>query len=173
MNPISKIFRWLKKCHTNPTFSILPHKPQFLCLDDFIANCKIPLAELIEKEAQPVHDIWVNLEPKVGLRWSEFNHLSLFICHLSLVILYLSLVTCQLSLVTCHFYIFHWSFVTCQLSLVILIILLIIIPIIIMIIPIIIMIIMIIIININIINIINIIININITISGLSGLFSG
>eukprot|EP00088_Acartia_fossae_P052672 TRINITY_DN5962_c0_g1_i4.p1 TRINITY_DN5962_c0_g1~~TRINITY_DN5962_c0_g1_i4.p1 ORF type:complete len:814 (+),score=178.37 TRINITY_DN5962_c0_g1_i4:152-2443(+) len=32
--------------------------------DDFIANCKIPLAELIEKESQPIHDIWVNLEPK-------------------------------------------------------------------------------------------------------------
>jgi len=32
--------------------------------DDFIANCKIPLSELIEKENQPVHDIWVNLEPK-------------------------------------------------------------------------------------------------------------
>ena len=39
----------------------------FLFLDDFIANCKIPLAELIEKEAQPVHDIWVNLEPKVQI----------------------------------------------------------------------------------------------------------
>jgi len=73
----------------NPTFSILPHKPQFLCLDDFIANCKIPLAELIEKEAQPVHDIWVNLEPKVSLRWSEFNYFErsffIFISHLPFV----------------------------------------------------------------------------------------
>jgi len=32
--------------------------------DDFIANCKIPLAELIEKENQAAHDFWVNLEPK-------------------------------------------------------------------------------------------------------------
>jgi len=32
--------------------------------DDFIANCKMTLSELIEKESQPVHDIWVDLEPK-------------------------------------------------------------------------------------------------------------
>ena len=29
--------------------------------DDFVANCKIPLSELIEKEEQPLHEIWVNL----------------------------------------------------------------------------------------------------------------
>lgn len=44
--------------------------------DDFIANCKIPLSDLIEKESQPLHDIWVNLEPKgklhvkVELQWA-------------------------------------------------------------------------------------------------------
>ena len=27
--------------------------------DDFIANCKISLSELIEKEEQPVHAVWV------------------------------------------------------------------------------------------------------------------
>ena len=27
--------------------------------DDFIANCKISLSELIEKEEQPVHQVWV------------------------------------------------------------------------------------------------------------------
>ena len=27
--------------------------------DDFIANCKISLSELIEKEEQPVHKVWV------------------------------------------------------------------------------------------------------------------
>ena len=27
--------------------------------DDFIANCKISLSELIEKEEQPVHQFWV------------------------------------------------------------------------------------------------------------------
>jgi len=29
--------------------------------DDFIANCKISLSELIEKEEQPLHEIWVSL----------------------------------------------------------------------------------------------------------------
>ena len=28
--------------------------------DDFIANCKISLSELIEKEEQPVHELWVS-----------------------------------------------------------------------------------------------------------------
>ena len=28
--------------------------------DDFIANCKINLSELIEKEEQPVHQVWVS-----------------------------------------------------------------------------------------------------------------
>jgi len=32
--------------------------------DDFISNCKFPLSDLIEKESQPMHDIWVDLEPK-------------------------------------------------------------------------------------------------------------
>jgi hypothetical protein len=27
--------------------------------DDFIANCKISLSELIEKEDQPTHEVWV------------------------------------------------------------------------------------------------------------------
>ena len=30
--------------------------------DDFIANCKIALSELIEKEEQPLHEIWVRLQ---------------------------------------------------------------------------------------------------------------
>jgi hypothetical protein len=30
--------------------------------DDFIANCKISLSELIEKEDQPIHDVWVSLK---------------------------------------------------------------------------------------------------------------
>jgi len=44
--------------------------------DDFIANCKIPLSDLIEKESQPSHDIWVNLEPKVSIvhRVLPFNN---------------------------------------------------------------------------------------------------
>lgn len=29
--------------------------------DDFIANCKLALSELIEKEHQPLHEIWVSL----------------------------------------------------------------------------------------------------------------
>jgi hypothetical protein len=29
--------------------------------DDFIANCKISLSELIEKEDQPTHDVWVSI----------------------------------------------------------------------------------------------------------------
>ena len=29
--------------------------------DDFIANCKISLSELIEKEEQPVHQVWVRI----------------------------------------------------------------------------------------------------------------
>ena len=29
--------------------------------DDFIANCKISLSELIEKEDQPTHDVWVSV----------------------------------------------------------------------------------------------------------------
>lgn len=45
--------------------------------DDFVANCKIQLSELIEKEEQPVHDIWVELEPKgqihckIELQWAS------------------------------------------------------------------------------------------------------
>ena len=34
--------------------------------DDFIANCKLSLAELIEAAGQPLHEIWLELEPKVG-----------------------------------------------------------------------------------------------------------
>ena len=32
--------------------------------DDFIANCKISLSELIEKEDQPTHDVWVSFTQK-------------------------------------------------------------------------------------------------------------
>lgn len=32
--------------------------------DDFIANCKISLSELIEKEDQPIHEVWVSLTAK-------------------------------------------------------------------------------------------------------------
>jgi len=44
--------------------------------DDFIANCKISLAELIEREEQPLHEEWVRLEPygklhcKIELQWA-------------------------------------------------------------------------------------------------------
>jgi len=44
--------------------------------DDFIANCKFPLADLIGKAEQPVHEIWVDLEPKgklhikIELQWA-------------------------------------------------------------------------------------------------------
>lgn len=45
--------------------------------DDFIANCKLPLSDLIEKESQPLHDVEVNLEPrgvvhvKIELIWAS------------------------------------------------------------------------------------------------------
>lgn len=45
--------------------------------DDFIANCKISLSELIEKEEQPVHELWSELEPngnlhvKIELQWAS------------------------------------------------------------------------------------------------------
>jgi len=45
--------------------------------DDFIANCKISLSELIEKEDQPTHDVWTDLEPngkmhvRIGLQWAS------------------------------------------------------------------------------------------------------
>lgn len=32
--------------------------------DDFIANCKLSLADLTDKEGQALHDIWLELEPK-------------------------------------------------------------------------------------------------------------
>jgi hypothetical protein len=58
--------------------------------DDFIANCKIPLSDLIEKESQPSHDIWVNLEPKVSialrvlpLNNSQYLGVNIQICNLS------------------------------------------------------------------------------------------
>lgn len=44
--------------------------------DDFVADCKIGLTELIEKEDQPVHEIWIDLEPKgklhckIELQWA-------------------------------------------------------------------------------------------------------
>jgi len=44
--------------------------------DDFISNCKISLSELIEKEEQPVHQVWAGLEPsgsvhvKIELMWA-------------------------------------------------------------------------------------------------------
>jgi len=44
--------------------------------DDFIANCKFPLADLIGKAEQPLHEIWVDLEPKgklhikIELQWA-------------------------------------------------------------------------------------------------------
>lgn len=44
--------------------------------DDFIANAKISLAELIEREDQPLHEEWVRLEPhgklhcKIELQWA-------------------------------------------------------------------------------------------------------
>ena len=44
--------------------------------DDFIANCKFPLADLIGKAEQPLHEIWVDLEPngklhvKIELLWA-------------------------------------------------------------------------------------------------------
>ena len=45
--------------------------------DDFIANCKLSLPELIEKAEQPLHDIWLELEPngklhiKIELQWAS------------------------------------------------------------------------------------------------------
>ncbi|TRY72750.1 hypothetical protein TCAL_06715 [Tigriopus californicus] len=45
--------------------------------DDFIANCKVSLSDLIEKEDQPLHDLWVDLEPqgklhcKIELQWAS------------------------------------------------------------------------------------------------------
>merc|ERR1719225_2229755 len=45
--------------------------------DDFIANCKISLSDLIEKEEQPVHAVWTDLEPhgrlhvKIELQWAS------------------------------------------------------------------------------------------------------
>ena len=68
--------------------------------DDFIANCKFPLADLIGKAEQPVHEIWVDLEPKgklhikIELQWAtqdeqnqpsrafQVNILVLFYCYL-------------------------------------------------------------------------------------------
>lgn len=44
--------------------------------DDFIANCKFPLSDLIGKAEQPLHEIWVDLEPKgklhikIELQWA-------------------------------------------------------------------------------------------------------
>jgi len=44
--------------------------------DDFIANCKFPLSDLISKAEQPLHEIWVDLEPKgkihikIELQWA-------------------------------------------------------------------------------------------------------
>ena len=44
--------------------------------DDFIANCKFPLSDLIGKAEQPLHEIWVDLEPngklhvKIELLWA-------------------------------------------------------------------------------------------------------
>lgn len=44
--------------------------------DDFIANCKFPLADLIGKAEQPLHEIWLDLEPngklhvKIELLWA-------------------------------------------------------------------------------------------------------
>lgn len=44
--------------------------------DDFIANTKFPLADLISKAEQPLHEIWVDLEPngklhiKIELLWA-------------------------------------------------------------------------------------------------------
>jgi novel protein kinase C epsilon type len=35
--------------------------------DDFIANCKISLSDLIEKEDQPTHDVWVSGRPRPDL----------------------------------------------------------------------------------------------------------
>ena len=45
--------------------------------DDFIANCKMSLSDLIEKAEQPLHDIWLDLEPngklhiKIELQWAS------------------------------------------------------------------------------------------------------
>ena len=45
--------------------------------DDFIANCKLSLSDLIEKADQPLHDIWLDLEPngklhiKIELQWAS------------------------------------------------------------------------------------------------------
>ena len=45
--------------------------------DDFIANCKLSLSDLIEKAEQPLHDIWLDLEPngklhiKIELQWAS------------------------------------------------------------------------------------------------------
>ena len=45
--------------------------------DDFIANCKLSLPDLIEKADQPLHDIWLDLEPngklhiKIELQWAS------------------------------------------------------------------------------------------------------
>lgn len=44
--------------------------------DDFIANCRVSLSDLIDKEDQPLHDLWVDLEPrgkihvKIELQWA-------------------------------------------------------------------------------------------------------
>ena len=44
--------------------------------DSFVANCSIGLADLIDKEDQPLHDLWVDLEPsgrihcKIELQWA-------------------------------------------------------------------------------------------------------
>jgi hypothetical protein len=61
-------YSWNREISKRCILTVLPVILILCCVaDDFIANCKIPLSDLIEKESQPLHDIWVNLEPKVGL----------------------------------------------------------------------------------------------------------
>ena len=58
--------------------SFLPPPPPSATVppDDFIANCKFPLADLIGKAEQPLHEIWLDLEPngklhvKIELLWA-------------------------------------------------------------------------------------------------------
>ena len=42
--------------------------------DDFVAESKISLSDLIEKEDQPVHDLWVSSRPNLGSGyWTQFG----------------------------------------------------------------------------------------------------
>ncbi|HIE82972.1 MAG TPA: hypothetical protein EYQ00_03605 [Dehalococcoidia bacterium] len=47
--------------------------------DDFIANCKISLSELIEKEEQPLHELFVSTSSEDGISGFENPHTSVII----------------------------------------------------------------------------------------------